>query len=413
MKKTYTLLLAAVTVVALSSTSVEADLIGHWKLDGTGITALDSAGSNDGSIVGGVIQGQPGMIGNAYHFDGATGYVAPGGGVLNDLGKAWPITISCWVKAPQVTQTSRMVWFGRDNANHEFYSSHMNGLGSGGIYAGEATLEARVGSIYVVRSGFPIDDDQWHHVVTVFESDTMRRLYVDGQFVGSDSRSAPFVTQSNDFEIGRNGRASATDHLTGLIDDVGAWNEALSAVRIALIHGLGRFVAVDLGDPAIDDVIDVFVNQSGLAVAGGEAWSFTDGLAGGLGAISGSIGGGDASIVLDDNGNGVTIFQDPDSDVDGVPDSSDLYPNSDLRSTVWVGNCDSDVPNVINEALVDENGCSLADLVGEIISNAALSAKNHGQFVSEAAKALKEFVDQGLLTSAQRGALVSCIASSK
>lgn len=62
----------------------------------------------------------------------------------------------------------------------------------------------------------------------------------------------------------------------------------------------------------------------------------------------------------------------PDADGDGVPDSIDQCPNSDLRPTVMIGNCNSGVP-----AGLDVDGCTINDLIARI----AASTNDHSEFV--------------------------------
>jgi len=94
-----------------------------------------------------------------------------------------------------------------------------------------------------------------------------------------------------------------------------------------------------------------------------------------------------------------------DTDGDGIPDSLDACPTSDLRPTVWVLNLNSRVPN-----RVDSNGCSLADKVSEIVGVAVSDAKNHGQFVNNAGKALNILVQDRLMTQAEELAIANCVA---
>jgi hypothetical protein len=102
---------------------------------------------------------------------------------------------------------------------------------------------------------------------------------------------------------------------------------------------------------------------------------------------------------------------DPDGDGDGVPDALDLCPDSDLRPTVWIGGCDSGVSNDIDGALVDADGCSLADYLAHQLTTAATGARNHGRFVSTMARYLNALVRSGIITGAEHGALMSCIGS--
>lgn len=100
-----------------------------------------------------------------------------------------------------------------------------------------------------------------------------------------------------------------------------------------------------------------------------------------------------------------------DTDGDGVEDEQDACPSSDLRSTVWIGDCDSGVPNDLSGAVADENGCSLADGIIGQLSTAATDVRNHGQFVRAMAHYLNTLADSGLITTDEHGALMHCIGS--
>ncbi|HET9788576.1 MAG TPA: PA domain-containing protein, partial [Pyrinomonadaceae bacterium] len=93
----------------------------------------------------------------------------------------------------------------------------------------------------------------------------------------------------------------------------------------------------------------------------------------------------------------------PDADLDGVADGTDCSPNSDLRPTVNIESCDSGVPNTLFS-----NGCTISDLISQIAAN----ARNHGQFVSGVARLTNALVNNGLITQAQKDAIMSCAGSS-
>ncbi len=78
-----------------------------------------------------------------------------------------------------------------------------------------------------------------------------------------------------------------------------------------------------------------------------------------------------------------------DADGDGVPDASDQCPNTPAGEVV----------NAV--------GCSISQLVP-----ASWPWKNHGEYVSAVAKVATEFVAQGLITGAQKSAIVSAAARS-
>ncbi|MCK5620304.1 MAG: PKD domain-containing protein, partial [Candidatus Krumholzibacteria bacterium] len=86
------------TKIDVGDPSMSRELVHHWTLDdGSGGTAVDIAGSNDGTLVNGPAwEGTGGAIGGALRFDGQDDYVdlgdvnVPGGDSL---------TISLWFKA--------------------------------------------------------------------------------------------------------------------------------------------------------------------------------------------------------------------------------------------------------------------------------------------------------------------------
>ncbi|MHC4158980.1 MAG: hypothetical protein ACYSSO_07855, partial [Planctomycetota bacterium] len=69
---------AIMGLLALCGSALAADsngLIAHWKFDeGSGSTAYDSAGDNDGTLVNGPVW-TTGQIGGALSFDGVDDYV--------------------------------------------------------------------------------------------------------------------------------------------------------------------------------------------------------------------------------------------------------------------------------------------------------------------------------------------------
>ena len=87
-----------------------------------------------------------------------------------------------------------------------------------------------------------------------------------------------------------------------------------------------------------------------------------------------------------------------------IPDDSDACPNSDARLTVFVGTCNTMVPN-----RVFANGCTMADRIAEV----AAQARNHGAFVSGVAHLTNDWKRQGIINGAQKGAIQSCAGKAK
>ncbi len=121
-----------------------------------------------------------------------------------------------------------------------------------------------------------------------------------------------------------------------------------------------------------------------------------------LGVIDGTTIGGYLQIVNAPTiatNSGTAVFQNikigpPDQDFDGVPDSVDACP---------------DTPPC---TIVDAQGCSLDQLVPCEGPPSGGPWKNHGQYVSAVARAVEEFLGQGLISESQAEAFVSAAAHS-
>ena len=104
------------------------------------------------------------------------------------------------------------------------------------------------------------------------------------------------------------------------------------------------------------------------------------------------------------DGSDIGAFEVQDADGDGVPDNLDACPNSDIRPTVFVGDCNTMVRN-----LVFANGCTMADRIAEV----GARTTNHGAFVSGVARLTNDWFRQGIITAAQKGAINQCAGQSE
>ena len=91
------------------------------------------------------------------------------------------------------------------------------------------------------------------------------------------------------------------DAFNGSVDDVSFWRGILSARDVAALHGGASGLGLNASDVAA--ILNAFDNQTSVQ-AGGSTWSLTTGLTGAVGATEGSLA-GNATIVLDDTGNGM------------------------------------------------------------------------------------------------------------
>lgn len=113
-----------------------------------------------------------------------------------------------------------------------------------------------------------------------------------------------------------------------------------------------------------------------------------------IGSIYDASSGGFLSFAIDSR----------DADGDGIPDTADSCPNSNLSLEVVIGACTSGVPNKLLA-----NGCTISDRV----SQCAAGAANHGRFVSCVSEMSNGLVQAGVITGQQHGAIQSCAAQAR
>lgn len=95
-----------------------------------------------------------------------------------------------------------------------------------------------------------------------------------------------------------------------------------------------------------------------------------------------------------------------DTDGDGVEDTLDQCPTSDLSAKVLINGVNTGIANTgANPA-----GCTFADLVQEMIDTCLDDARNHGQFVSCVSHETNILKRAKTITGQQKGKIQSIVA---
>ncbi len=189
-------------------------LVAHWKLDeAEGMTASDSAGGHNGTVVG-IAAWQPagGTVGGALEFNGTTFVAADF--VLNP-GKA-PFSVLAWVKGggpgqTLVSQTGGVNWL---TANAQ----------------GALTTELSKGGRSGVGLSSPvvITDGDWHRIAFTWDG-VNRRLYVDGILAAEDVHDK-LADSYGKLTLGSAKNMAPGTFWKGLIDDVRIYNRAVKSM---------------------------------------------------------------------------------------------------------------------------------------------------------------------------------------
>ncbi|MBT5927924.1 MAG: hypothetical protein HOH33_15025, partial [Verrucomicrobia bacterium] len=105
--------------------------------------------------------------------------------------------------------------------------------------------------------------------------------------------------------------------------------------------------------------------------------------------------------------DGIGDVCDPDVDGDGVPNESDDCEQSDLSEYIVIDGCMTGVVNVVTGT-----GCTLADILTDLIAQCAQGAKNHGQFVKCMAHELNDLKKSGVISVEEKELLQACVGAS-
>ncbi|MHC4084388.1 MAG: lamin tail domain-containing protein [Planctomycetota bacterium] len=200
-------------------------LVAHWKFDdGPGSTAIDSAGSNNGTLIGDPTW-TAGRINGALSFDGADDYVdvSPIAALAGDT-----FTVQAWILVDESAGPWNpiLTQHGSPPNNDGYYFYVANGALT--FYVVENPSFAQT------TSPETLNTNQWYNVAATNDGSNLK-LYIDGRFRHSVS-STGFTGVNDEAYIGCEIETPLYYH--GLIDDVRIYNRAISESEFQ-----------DMGDP--------------------------------------------------------------------------------------------------------------------------------------------------------------------
>jgi len=231
----------------------DSNLVAYWKFDeGSGSTAYDSAGSNNGTIYGATRT--TGVSGDALDFDGEDDYVeVPDDDSLNPVNE---ISISYWIYNREYEQSGLYKWAscpsepsspGSSRA-YALWACSASGKAMFRIFASEDIYDE-------INTNSTLTIDRWYHVAATFNLGEAR-LFIDGQLDNTKTFSvSSIMNDAQPLTIGARWSYCGTDSiesdLNGLMDEVRVYNRALSADEIEQIYlyGFGpMFADANAGD---------------------------------------------------------------------------------------------------------------------------------------------------------------------
>lgn len=209
------------------------NLVGYWKLDDSGYIATDSSPhGNDGTVYGATWA--IGKINGALSFDGIDNYVDCGNDDILDFSTE-DFSISVWIKI-------RDQWTGGAGSNDNVsvildkgtghkvdgYGLHFSGnymkirFSTDGDDSGDGNTARKD-----LWNDFPLNYDQWYHVVAVRESG-VKYLYIDGvQQSATQIDARELSNTTRHLLFGKHDRDSG-GWFDGIIDEVKIYKCALT-----------------------------------------------------------------------------------------------------------------------------------------------------------------------------------------
>ena len=226
---------------ALITTTLPGAITGHWKMDETtGLLAADSSSYNNHGTLANMVGNEwvNGTFGNALEFnvnaDGDDRVNLPEMGInrLNDS-----FSIAMWVWADAIGPDYQML--AQNNSGsvyHAFeYDSYLRIETNANLLF--QIEKAQGGGNGISLVGGTLIPGEWHHVAGVYDfagESTTATLYLDGAIINQKTETV--YDNANSAEDWRLGIAwngvGYVQAFDGKLDDIGIWNQALTADQI-------------------------------------------------------------------------------------------------------------------------------------------------------------------------------------
>jgi hypothetical protein len=205
--------------------------ISYWKLDESSGNASDSVGSNT-LTNNGTITYSAGKINNGANLNGSTQYFSTSNVLLSNSPTNY--TISAWVNLSDVTDETIMC----DRAGAGFDYKYRFSISSGKVKI-IVSNNVNVDLTQVVGST-TLATNTWFFVTCVITISGTCYVYLNGSQDGSASYTAnSYPSQSNGTNVGRITGPVSEGYLSGMLDEVGIWNVALTANDINILYNSG------------------------------------------------------------------------------------------------------------------------------------------------------------------------------
>jgi hypothetical protein len=216
-------------------------MVSYWRFEeGTGPTAHDLVGVNDGTLMGGA-SFTAGIVGGAVSVDRADYVDVPDAPNLN-FDPTSPMTVELWAYKTSTALVQHILGkreiciASRINYQMADVDPESPYPFSHGLHFNNRAVDD---SVSEVTTGVTLSLDTWTHLAATFDGSTLR-FYIDGALAGSAAGTLG-ATTTGPFRMGTSGTCSAG--FGGLIDEVAIYDRALTIEEIQrhYVNGLNGF----------------------------------------------------------------------------------------------------------------------------------------------------------------------------
>ncbi|MFZ2147931.1 MAG: LamG-like jellyroll fold domain-containing protein [Sedimentisphaerales bacterium] len=235
------LLVSVVLILGLTG-STSAELIGRWKLDeGSGTTAADSVGNNDGTLYGDTSWAE-GILDGALSFDGDGDYVDCGNDPIFNPSGSFSITLWAYINDWGDPWGRSMIGKGGDQDRggwsvRRFSDDTIDFCGAGltGDGSGEGENHNMNGT-----TAPPLNE--WFHIACVYDVNNMAYIYINGEVDKERATTGAVVATDASMYLGTRGNTAGTapddwdaSFFDGMLDDVRFYDHALEETELGPI----------------------------------------------------------------------------------------------------------------------------------------------------------------------------------
>jgi hypothetical protein len=241
----------SLTVANTACVAPQSGLVAWWQGEGN---ANDQMSASHGTIVSNVTF-TTGVVGQAFSFDGATGYIA----TPYTQSSVTAYSVSAWIRTTDATPSNTVIVQDRGSGSGISLT-----LGVGSPYAGAGRvffLADSTNTALGIHSATTVNDGIWHHVVGTWSAPAASgvnpsqfTLYIDGiaeteivqQTTGSTTSP---LTGLGGLRIGHH--EAWNTFFNGDIDEVQLYNRVLTATEVADSYNAGTNGLCDTISPTV------------------------------------------------------------------------------------------------------------------------------------------------------------------